>query len=41
MDVIVPIGTQILTKVGNKVKGGETIIARLRKDINIPGTTQL
>ena len=41
MDVIVPIGTQILTKIGKKAKGGETIIARLRKDINIPGTTQL
>jgi len=41
MDVIVPVGTQVFTKVGNKVIGGETIIARLRKEIIIPGTSPL
>ncbi len=40
MDVIIPVGSQIFTKVGNKVKGGETIIARLRKDIDFLGTVK-
>ncbi|MCX7909016.1 MAG: phosphatidylserine decarboxylase family protein [Ignavibacteria bacterium] len=36
MDVMVPFSSRIFVKVGDKVKGGETIIARLRKEYEFP-----
>jgi phosphatidylserine decarboxylase len=33
MDIIVPLDSEIFVQIQQKVKGGETIIARLRKDI--------
>lgn len=36
MDVFVPIGARIFVQIGQKVRGGETIIARLHKEYNFP-----
>ncbi|MGB9851493.1 MAG: phosphatidylserine decarboxylase family protein [Candidatus Kapaibacteriota bacterium] len=34
MDVLLPVNTRIFVKVGQRVRGGETIIARLQKEYN-------
>lgn len=36
MDVLLPLGSRIFVKIGQKVRGGETIIARLHKEYNFP-----
>lgn len=36
MDIMLPVSSRIFVKVGNKVRGGETIIARLFKEYDFP-----